>query len=330
MNGEEKGAKSLFFASHAWTPHLLSLENEMKSSPLLDKSSNICVKCRSCGLPWNRELQRRKRQNQRKRDHVHFQLCSVIIQSYVRRYLIQRHRRNNDPIEQWNRRCVHYLTTKGPYGARTYFDAYQRIGIYRAAAIELQKVWRLHQCLKYLQNLSPSDKQLKATLIQRIWRSSWCRRSFRTVFRAIRQREKLFYSLIDSGAAETVDKISFCLSGCPFDIEYKQQSSEAWTKADCIKFRSYIHQQLTAQYKRRRISNRRRTTILNNPTTRKSGAELKYGKIHRMSQKKWKWFYNKHDCCDTRKPEVADSSSDAEVMEWLTSLDLDDGCCMDN
>lgn len=307
-------------------------------SPLLDKCIIVCVKCRSCGLPWNRKLQRRKRQFQRKSAHLHFQLCSIIIQSYVRRYLIQRHRKNNDPIDQWNRRCVHYLTTKGPYGARIQFAAYQRIGIYKAAAIEIQTVWRLHRCLKHLQHLSSADKELNASVIQRIWRSSWCQRSFRTVCRAIKQREKLFYSLIDSGAADTDDKISFCLSGCPFAIEYKQQSTKAWTQVDCIKFRSYLCQQLNVQHKQRRISKRRRTTIRNNPTPRKSVAELKHEKIRRMSEKKWKWFYNKQDCCETNNysvvsrepnPAVDDASSDAEVMEWLTNLDLDDGCCMD-
>ena len=231
----------------------------MKSPPA-NKSIHICVKCRSCGLPWNRKLQRKKgkEQFQTKRTHLHLQICSIVIQSYVRRYLIQRHRRNNDPIEQWNTRCVHYLSAKGPYGARVHNPAYVQRIIYTAAAIEIQTVWRLHRSLKHLQHLSSSTKELNATE--------------------------------------------------------------------------------NAQHTRRRIGNRRRTTTTTlRPTPRKSVAEIKRDKIRKMSQKKWKWFYDKQDSCENnsvvsrRQPEldVDDVSSDVDVMSWLTNLDLD-GCCNDD
>ena len=308
-------------------------------SPIANKhiNDNICVKCRSCGLPWNRKLQRRRRQAQSKRAHLRFQLCSIIIQSCARRYLIQKHRRNNDPVDQWNRRCVHYLSTKGPYGGKNHFAAYQRT-IYTAAAMEIQKAWRLHRCLKHLQRLSSAAKDVYTTTIQRLWRASWCRRSFRTVHRAIKQRDKLFYSLIDcDNVAADMDMVIFCLSECPFAIEYKQQSSDAWKEVDRNKFRAYICQQLSVQHKRRRMSNRRRTSTILSPTPRKSVAELKRDKIRKMSRNKWKWFYDKQDCCESNsavsqqpKVEVDDVSSDDDVMAWLTNLDLDEGCCMDD
>ena len=100
------------------------------NSPIANKSinDNVCVKCRSCGLPWNRKLQRRRRQCQR-RAYLQFQLSAILIQSWVRRYLIQRHRNNEDPVNQWNRKCVHYLSRKGPYGAKHHCAAaYQRTG----------------------------------------------------------------------------------------------------------------------------------------------------------------------------------------------------------
>ncbi len=55
-----------------------------------------------------------------------------------------------------------------------------------------------------------------------------------------------------------------------------------------------------------------------------------------MSQKKWKWFYDKKDSCEnnsaqpTSKVTVVDTtqSSDDDVMTWLTNLDLDS--CVDS
>lgn len=103
-------------------------------------------------------------------------------------------------------------------------------------------------------------------------------------------------------------------------------------EVDCNKFRSYISQQLQVEEerKRRRISNRLRTTNIK-PTPTKSAAELKHEKIRKMSQRKWKWFYDKRDCGDKNdsiaqpKIEVDNASHDAddEVMVWLTNLDLD-------
>lgn len=300
------------------------------NSPIANKgmNDNVCVKCRSCGLPWNRKLQRRKKQCQ-SRAYLHCQLCSILIQSCVRRYLIRRHHRNNDPVEKWNRGCVHYLSRRTPYGAKHHVAAYQRT-ICRSAAIEIQKFWRNHRCLKHLQRLSSKAKEMNSITIQRVWRESWCRRSFRTVCRAIRQREKLFYSLIDSGDIEG-KQISFCLSrGCPFAIEYKQQSSNAWEEVDRNKFRLYICQQLNARHKRKKMSNL-------SPIPRKSAAELKRDKIRKLSRNKWKWFYDKQDCCEnnsafSRQPkvvEVDDVSSDSDMMVWVTNLNLN-GCCIDD
>eukprot|EP00984_Skeletonema_dohrnii_P038342 scaffold41479_cov139-Skeletonema_dohrnii-CCMP3373.AAC.1 len=85
------------------------------------------------------------------------------------------------------------------------------------------------------------------------------------------------------------------------------------------------------------MSNRRRTSTILSPTPRKSVAELKRDKIRKMSRNKWKWFYDKQDCCDSNsvvsqqpKVEVDDVSSDDDVMAWLTNLDLNGGCCMDD
>jgi len=292
----------------------------------------VCVKCRSCGLPWNRKLQRRKQLQRRKRAHLHFQLCSILIQSCVRRFLIQKYRRNNVPVEQWNRRCVHYLSRKGPYGARNHFAVYQRT-ICTDAAIEIQKVWRLRRCLKHLQRLSSTVREMKTATIQRVWRASWYRRSFRAVRRAIRQREERFYSLIDADdAADKDEQVCFCLSrGCPFAIEYKQPSVGTWKEVNRDKFRAYICQQLIVQHKRRKTSRIRRTTTFQSSTPRKSVADLKRDKIRKMSRNKWKWFYDKQDCCENNsalsrqlklKVKVDDVSSDADVMAWVANLDL--------
>lgn len=302
------------------------------NSPIPNKSvnNNICVKCRSCGLPWNRKLQRRRKQLLRrthpKRAHLHLQLSSILIQSCVRRFLILKHRRNNVPIELWNRRCVHYLSRKGPYGARNHLAVYQRT-ICKDAAVEIQKVWRLHRCLKHLRRLSFTVKKMNSATIQRVWRASWYRRSFRIVCRAIRQREELFYSLIHS---DDVEQICFCLSrGCPFAIEYKQQSSGAWKEVNHDKFRAYICQQMIAQHKRKRMSKIRRTTTFPSSAPRRSVADLKHEKIRKMSRNKWKWFYDKQDFCEGKsvaspqlKLEVDDVSSDADVMAWVANLDL--------
>jgi hypothetical protein len=141
-------------------------------------------------------------------------------------------------------------------------------------------------------------------------------------------RERVFYSTIIGSAADATHR--FCLSGCPFTIKYKQHGSNVWVQVDCNKFRSYVQQQLQLERKRRRRnSNRRRTSNL---TPTKSATEIKRDKIRRLSQKKWKWFYDKKDCCEnsaqpSSKVAVVDttqsSDDESDVMTWLTNLDLD-------
>ena len=313
-----------------WTAIALATCLGMKS-PLANKrhSVEVCVKCRKCGLPWNRKLQR-KRQRQRNKQYasppvIHCIFSVIVIQATVRRYLIRRHQKNNDPIELWNRKCVHYLSAKGPYAARSHFDPYQRLAVYTSAATAIQNAWHLHRWLKHLRLLSSVTKEMNTIIIQRSWRSSWCRRSFSIVYNAMKIREGVFYSTIVGSAADAT--LRFCLTGCPFAIKYKQHGSNAWVKVDCDKFRSYVQQQLQLELKRRRRnSNRRRTTNL---TPTKSATEIKRDKIRRMSQKKWKWFYDKKDCCeDSAQPSSkvtvdTQSSDDDDVMNWLTNLDLD-------
>ena len=257
---------------------------------------------------------------------MHFQLCSILIQSWVRRYLIQRHRRNKHPVEQWSRKCVHYLSRKGPYGAKHHCAAAYQRTICRSAAIEIQQLWRNHRWLKHLQRLSSTAKERSSATIQRVWRASWCRRSYRTVCRAIRQRHTLFYSMIEPGdVAGNGKQILFCLTrGCPLAVEYKRYNSNEWEEMDRNKFRLYICQQLHAQHKRRKMSNLRQKTSSN---PRKSATELKRDKVRKLSQSKWKWFYEKQDCCEnssivSRQPkvEVDDVSSDADMMAWVTNL----------
>ena len=306
-------------------------------TPIANKSiiitDNICTKCRQCGKPWNTKLQRRKKgiaSSTKTKAHVHFQLCSIIIQSFVRRYLIQRHIARKDPIEEWNRRCcVHYLTIKGPYASRNHFARFHRI-ICTAAASEIQKVWRHYLCLRYLENLPFAAKEKNSTVIQRTWRASWCRRSFRIVCRAIKTHEEHFYSLVDE--YDTIDmsrNVQFCLFGCPLAIKYKHQNRKVWQEVDNNNIRSFIRRQLLAQYKRRRNSHRRRTTALHSTPRKRSIAEVKREKIRKMSQKKWKWFYDRqNDDCENSaslQPEyIANASSDTEVMTWLTNLDLNE------
>lgn len=306
-------------------------------SPLANKrrSVEVCVKCRKCGLPWNRKLQRKRRRQRNKQSSppvIHCILSVIAIQAAVRRYLIKRHQKNNDPIELWNRKCVHYLSAKGPYAARSHFDPYQRLAVYTSAATAIQNAWHLHRWLKHLRLLSSVTKEMNAIIIQRSWRSSWCRRSFGVVYNAMKIRERVFYSTIIGSAADATHR--FCLSGCPFAIKYKQHGSNVWVQVDCNKFRSYVQQQLQLERKRRRRnSNRRRTTNL---TPTKSATEIKRDKIRRMSQKKWKWFYDKKDCCeDSAQPsskvtvDTTQSSDDeSDVMTWLTNLDLDS--CVDS
>ena len=225
---------------------------------------------------------------------------------------------------------MHYLSAKGPYAARSHFDPYQRLAVYTSVAIAIQNAWRLYRWLKHLRLLSSVTKEMNAIIIQRSWRSSWCQRSFCVVYNAMKIRERVIYSTIIGSAADT---LRFCLSGCPFAIEYKQCGSNAWVQVDCDKFRLYIRQQLQLERKRRRRnSNRRRRTTNLTPT--KSAAEIKRDKIRRMSQKKWKWFYDKKDCCGnsaqpSSKVTVDTQSSDNDdVMTWLTNLDLDS--CVDS
>ena len=145
--------------------------------------------------------------------------------------------------------------------------------------------------------------------------------------------------MIDSCDAADKDKqIRFCLArGCPFAIEYKRQSSNAWEEMDHNKFRLYICQQLHAQHKRRKMSNlRQKTSSTLSPTPRKSATELKRDKIRKLSRNKWKWFYDKQDSCEkssivSRQPKVEadDVISDADMMAWVTNLDLNN-CDMDD
>ena len=322
----------IFSSSFSFLSHLrLALATclDMKS-PLANKrrSVEVCVKCRKCGLPWNRKLQR-KRQRQRNKQYasppvIHCIFSVIVIQATVRRYLIKRHQKNNDPIELWNRKCVHYLSAKGPYAARSHFDPYQRLAVYTSAATAIQSAWHLHRWLKHLRLLSSVTKEMNAIIIQRSWRSSWCRRSFSIVYNAMKFRERVFYSTIVGSAADTT--LRFCLSGCPFIIKYKQHgSNDVWVQVDCNKFRSYVQQQLQIlERKRRRRNSNRRPNL----TPTKSSAEIKRDKIRRMSQKKWKWFYDKKDCCeDSAQPPsmvtVDTQSSDDDLITWLTNLDLD-------
>ncbi len=95
----------------------------------------------------------------------------------------------NLPVSEWQeKRCVHYLSTRGPYGGgrKTKMYWHRRIAVYAVAALQIQRAWERHGWVDHLRSLEQADRERNAVLLQRAWRVSACKR-FYEMFRKLMQ-----------------------------------------------------------------------------------------------------------------------------------------------
>ena len=114
-----------------------------------------------------------------------YQIAAAIIQKYIRGFLI-RFRSTKFPPSQWQIRCVHYLSKRGPYGSLV--QRQRRVSVYKLiAAIEIQTMWPTYQWHRRL----GVNAERHALIIQKYWRCIICRRHYSIILGLMVDRKKL-------------------------------------------------------------------------------------------------------------------------------------------
>ena len=199
---------------------------------------------------------------------VSFQLAAVCIQKNVRSYIVQCRKKRNVPVHNWTQKCIHYLSTKGPYGRKSInlADRYRLIVVYRIAVLQIQTAWRQYRWLKYLQSIGQFDQTSNAILLQRAWRASVCRRFYRLFHRLLRcHSESLFRQLIAFSSPDNNVSYSIRLGAksFPVAVHYRiktplsshepiREAMQIWSIVDQKKFIDFMHEQLQLEDDARR------------------------------------------------------------------------------
>ena len=248
-----------------------------------------------------------------------YQIAAAIIQKYIRGILI-RFRSANFPPTQWQIRCVHYLSKRGPYGSLV--QRQRRVFMYKLiAAIEIQTMWRTYQWYSRL----GVNAERHALIIQKYWRCIICRRHYSIILGLMVDRKKLESLARKSLPGDVILRIRG--TSCPPSLLFKTAVDKGthWCEFDKEKLAEFIRIEL-------RLKKANKKSIVKRRSTKKNAKQLKLEQIRKKSQLKWKWFYdNKPEdryesgslsAFDTSMNEVHNSEDD--VMNWLTNLELDD------
>eukprot|EP00804_Cyclotella_cryptica_P018887 CCRYP_006426-RA/>CCRYP_006426-RA protein AED:0.06 eAED:0.06 QI:158/1/1/1/0/0/3/978/373 len=173
---------------------------------------NACIKCQKCGVPRRGHFDKKSRQEKTKlmAERAKFpiatyQIAAVYIQKHARAFIVRSRRRKLTPAEWQPKKCVHYLSKRGPYGRSSCHSSQHRIPVYRlTAVIEIQNLWRKYCWEQFIQSIGANANKSAIIIQSTFWRAAICRRYYLIIRDAVKnqlddgRQDNLLIPLLDA------------------------------------------------------------------------------------------------------------------------------------